>query len=184
MIGSNMEIDENEYDEMDIPDDYEVDENQETPVTNGEFQLDLEALKMYYQKYFPVNEIAIWLGVNNESKFLFSHREFSFTLPNEAYLRFKSFDDAEGLRRELARLNPIKIDIGAAYNIKPKEKKSVSSGAFVPLERDLVFDIDMDDYDEIRTCCKAAAVCEKCWSFIAVAIQIIDRALYGNGKNY
>jgi DNA primase small subunit len=44
--------------------------------------------------------------------------------------------------------------LGAVYNIKPKDKKVFKPGAFKPLERELVFDIDMTDYDEIRTCCR------------------------------
>lgn len=46
-------------------------------------------------------------------------------------------------------------------------------------QRELVFDIDMDDYSEVRRCCdngKAKTLCTNCWPFLHVAIQVIRKA--------
>lgn len=49
--------------------------------------------------------------------------------------------------------------------------------ALTPLQRELVFDIDMTDYDPVRLCCAKADICTRCWAFISAAVKVLHRAL-------
>src|SRR5690606_4709359 len=103
----------------------------------------------------------------------------------DAYYRFNSYVDRDSFANAVIKLVPQKIDIGAVYPMpvgfyqnnlfhqimlfifvvcldkQPINKASYST--FVPKEKELVFDIDISDYDDIRTCCQAKKICEKCW---------------------
>jgi DNA primase small subunit len=58
---------------------------------------------------------------------------------------------------------------------QPAARQSVK--AFHPMEKELVFDIDMTDYDDIRKCCDGAKICNKCWILMTAAVKVIDEAL-------
>ena len=48
----------------------------------------------------------------------FSHREFSFTLQDDVYLRYQSFNSQEELEEGVRKHTPYKIDIGAIFTAK------------------------------------------------------------------
>jgi len=98
-------------------------------------------------------------------------------LADDVYIRYQSFTDQQELERELLKKCPHKIDIGAVYSHRPKDHKTVKSTAFQAQEKELVFDIDMTDYDDVRFCCSGAEICHKCWPLMVIAVKVIDRAL-------
>ncbi|KOB78113.1 DNA primase, partial [Operophtera brumata] len=131
-----------------------------------------EMLPIYYTRLFPQNVLCRWLACGSAPQPL-CNRELSFTLADDVYLRYLSICNQKELQTLLQKKCPHKLDIGAVYNMKP----SIGRHDAVVLSRELVFDIDLTDYDEVRTCCQEARVCEKCWKFMVVACQIIDKAL-------
>merc|ERR1711939_607298 len=101
----------------------------------------------------------------------------AFTLANDVYLRYNSYDTWEAFRDHVLRLNPKRFEIGPVYSGRPTMRKTLLKASFKPVLRELVFDIDMTDYDEIRTCCSGGSVCRRCWQFIAMAVRVIDASL-------
>nr|XP_028949043.1 DNA primase small subunit-like isoform X1 [Malus domestica] len=145
-------------------------------------------LKVYYGKLFPYADIFKWMSYGNDGKHpacdqsYFSRREFSFTQENDVYLRFQSFNSVPELESSVKEKCPVKIDIGPVYSVdlQPAKRHAYAQSGdnvFTPVERELIFDIDMSDYNDVRYCCSGADVCLECWPLMTIAIKVIDTAL-------
>ena len=126
-----------------------------------------------------------WLYYSNDpnseqagnDKDFFSHREWSFTIEDDIYIRYQSFRDKQEMVQAIQKRQPHKIDIGAVFTACPKDHTTIKPELFRTVERELVFDIDMTDYDDIRTCCTGAEICMRCWPYMTMAVKVVDRAL-------
>ncbi|KNG48105.1 prim-pol domain-containing protein [Stemphylium lycopersici] len=153
------------------------DASQPAPLSKSSFS-DPDVMRAFYQRLFPFRPLFQWLNHSATPSNDFAHREFAFTLPNDAYLRYQSFPSADLLRKQCVNMLPSRFEIGPMYSTNPRDRKTLrKASAFRPLMKELVFDIDMTDYDDIRTCCTGANICLKCWAFITMAIKTIDVAL-------
>mmetsp|Transcript_56639 Transcript_56639/g.168565 ORF Transcript_56639/g.168565 Transcript_56639/m.168565 type:complete len:457 (+) Transcript_56639:58-1428(+) len=150
---------------------------------NEDFNMEL--LKIYYDRLFPFLQMFRWLSYRNDpnsssrnvQKDFFLRREFTFVLEGDIFCRYLCFRDVNEYRQQVLARQPIRMEIGAVFSHPPKNHNTVIKEAYKPLERELVFDIDMDDYDDIRTCCTGAKLCTKCWTFMKAAIKTLKRAL-------
>merc|ERR1719410_1592970 len=150
---------------------------------NEDFSTDL--LRIYYDRLFPFLQMFRWLSYKNDPKSsspgvqkdFFLRREFTFVLEGDIFCRYLCFRDVDEFRTQLIARQPIRMEIGAVFTHPPKNHTTVVGGAYKPLERELVFDIDMDDYDEVRTCCTGSKLCLKCWTFMKAAMRVFQRAL-------
>jgi len=138
-----------------------------------------EVMLQYYTRLYPFKFIFKWLNQEHGPSKRFTNREFAFTLAGDVYLRYNSFSSADELKKQVCKYNPSRFEIGAIYSAKPRDKKTLRAGAFTPQLRELVFDIDMTDYDSVRTCCSGKGICKRCWGFISAAVKVLDSGLRG-----
>ena len=132
---------------------------------------DPQIMTQFYSRLFPFRTLFQWL--NHSLK-----PSTDFTLSNDAYLRYQSYPTADLLRKDILRLVPSRFEIGPVYTANPRDRKTLrKSTAFRPLAKEVVFDIDLTDYDDIRTCCDKANICLKCWKFVNMSIKVVDAAL-------
>ncbi|KAJ9124275.1 hypothetical protein QFC22_001075 [Naganishia vaughanmartiniae] len=136
-----------------------------------------EVMLAFYRRLFPYKPFYLWLNQEQAPTRLFTHREFAFTLGESTYVRYNSFNNAEEFKKEILRANPTRFEIGPVYNARPRDRKTMQASALRPEKRELVFDIDMTDYDEIRTCCSGGNICVRCWGYIAAAVKVLNHSL-------
>lgn len=144
-----------------------------TVVNNDPEEINPDYLKIYYDRLFPCSNMFKWLSYGDAD--VIKKREFSFTLKDDVYIRYCSFSTKDEFKKGLTEKIPYKIDIGAVFNAQPKMHDSIPS--FKPVQKELVLDIDMTDYDDIRTCCSKADICSRCWPLMVAAIKVVNTAL-------
>merc|ERR1712142_930454 len=135
-------------------------------------EINEKLFESYYSEYFPLDSMYRWLSYGDEETF--QRREFSFTLKDDIYQRWRSFGDEKEFRRDLISNKPEKIDIGAVYTGNVKHRLQAG---FKEVQRELVFDIDISDYYDVRRCCQGAKVCTRCWPLLSIAVKVLKRIL-------
>jgi len=125
---------------------------------------------LYFRTYYPTELLLSLLNCNANSHDLLN-RELSFSFANkegEVYMiRYKSFKTTQQLRDFIRDKEPLRIDVGC-FGYEPSvlwRKHKPQRECFGDFERnawyegELVLDIDLKDYDDVRTCnCTGARI--------------------------
>lgn len=131
----------------------------------------------YYKRLLPFKHIFTWLSHSPKITKDFTMREFAYEYRSGAYQRYNSYSSLDDFKQQVITANPTRFEIGAVYKVSPKERRNLPKQAMKAQSKELVFDIDLTDYDDIRTCCSGTAICTKCWKFIQVGAEILELAL-------
>lgn len=130
-------------------------------------------ISTYYRKRFSLKPLLGVIGTEH-----FSKREFGFLLNKRSnnFVRNLSFDSPSKLKQYLIDRAPWAAYVGARYDKRPNKETSVTSLAVEA--RELVFDLDLTDYNEVRECGKEKNhYCQKCWPLVRDAARFIDKSL-------
>jgi DNA primase small subunit len=128
----------------------------------------------YYRDHFDLN--SLWPVISKDN---FSKREFGFQRMDIGFTRNKSFEEPQHLKEYLSTFPVMNAYIGSVYKdrLLPKDRyyDAITIHNTDWIGRDLIFDLDLDEYDPVRTCkCKGREVCEICWAFMQDAANIMD----------
>ena len=77
-----------------------------------------ELMLAFYRRLYPFKSIFKWLNHEHTPSRLFTHREISFTLQNDVYLRYHSFTTADEFKKHTCTLNPTRFEIGPIYTAR------------------------------------------------------------------
>lgn len=111
-------------------------------------------------------------------------REFCFQYPDNRFRRFITARTPEELQAkatfsDIRQQVPLRIEVGPAYTSPPSLRNHASP--VVGESKELVLDIDITDYNEVRPCCRGSKnTCPQCWSLIRFAMKLITAFLRTN----
>lgn len=118
----------------------------------------------YKDPDFPAAALFDWFGGMT--------REVSAIPPQMGRMRFRWFPTHELFREFLVHCAPVQVDLGACFKIRPVKSEFQTADNPV-VGKQLVFDIDLDNYKQ-RTCCGAEKKqCGECWKFARIGWRIL-----------
>ncbi|MFX1518358.1 MAG: DNA primase catalytic subunit PriS [Promethearchaeota archaeon] len=128
-------------------------------------------LQEYYSNYFDVTPLINIIGLTT-----FRRREFGFDL-GEVFIRNLSFDTPRKLVDFMGNRGVFQAYVGAVYAESPSKQQPIQKISWE--SRELGFDIDLDEYDNVRKCeCKGEKTfCEECWTLAQDAMIFLDATM-------
>lgn len=143
-----------------------------TDETSNKKEIPLELIQRYYKEIFDPGELISIIGLST-----FYKREFAFLLENDVFVRNISFKDSSDLIHYLTTNPVMRAFCGAVYETPPSKTNTIQRVKWV--SREFCFDLDLNDYDLVRTCgCRGKVQhCSFCWSLVQDAAAFLDKTL-------
>ncbi|MFW9916325.1 MAG: DNA primase catalytic subunit PriS [Candidatus Thorarchaeota archaeon] len=129
----------------------------------------IKRLREYYRNRFSTTELRKVIGLRD-----FHCREFAFQLHDSSFIRNLSFESPTKFTEYLQNTAPLAAYVGAVYDRPPSSDYRIQDAKWQ--RREFVFDIDLNDYDDVRLCgCKGKnQICEECWPLLQPMVLFLD----------
>jgi len=147
-------------------------------------------VERYYATIFPIEFVLQLLAhadAVDSNLWAIEKREFVVTLPNAikntpVRVRYNTIATPDDWQRFLERFNKLlQLDVGAVFYVSPSrvgDARDLAQLHEAVARRELTFDIDLNDYPDLRHCCGAARkCCRACWPLAAAAALFLDSFL-------
>ena len=131
----------------------------------------------FYRDHYPWQALVAFLTRHGDA---LSKREFA--VEGDYYRRYVVAKDADELKREVLAMRGLaSFHIGPVYNERVVRSAAQAYMHSWPVRRELVFDLDLTDYDFLELETPEGDVdadaCDKAWCVCAVGIFILQRLL-------
>jgi DNA primase small subunit len=132
----------------------------------------MNEVSLYYRQHFPHSELCNLLQRSWSGKNCLATRELCIETQSGHYNRFLQVESAEQLKELFLKKGVEKFHTGAVYDVRPSLRwKNVQLKV---QQRELVFDIDLDDYGVNKN---DILECDRNWQLVAFGFTLIRHCL-------
>jgi DNA primase small subunit len=125
----------------------------------------------YYRNFFPHETACALLGRAWRGSSQLHLRELCVETKDAAYIRWQSVSSPEELKQLFINKNAEKFHVGAVFDQQPCHKRKLR--CIVPTARELVFDIDVNDYSTWGVDSGDIASCDAAWHIVAFGMIVV-----------
>ena len=134
-----------------------------------------DALALYYAKFFPTDVLCALLSRDWRGESKLAKRELCIENVDQCYIRWLSVSSHEQLKAVFKEKRVEKFHTGAIFSNEPRFKKKGLE--MTPNERELVFDIDVNDYDVWGIDANDVDSCDYAWPIVAFGMKMVKHVL-------
>lgn len=129
----------------------------------------------YYTSFFPHDAACALLGRAWRGPSQLHLRELCVETRDSVYIRWQSVSSPEELKQLFSSKNVEKFHVGAVFDNQPRHRKKLRIMA--PTARELVFDIDANDYATWGVDSSDIDSCDAAWHIVAFGMMVLRHIL-------